>query len=207
MAKGKKHDIFIDMTAMSDVCVLLLTFFMLTATFKPKEPVEIIAPQSVSETKVPEHNVVTILIDIEGQVFMQVDGDNNKSALLNKVAAAYGLKLNEKQRKSFITQPSIGVAIKDLPAFLNLSMTEQDQAMKKLGIPTDTAGGARNELADWIRFAREINEDEIKFGIKADANTPYPKVDLVMKTMVAQKANRYSLMTSLRAMPDIAASN
>ena len=38
MAKAKKHDVWIDMTAMSDVTVLLLTFIILTATFLPPEP-------------------------------------------------------------------------------------------------------------------------------------------------------------------------
>ena len=37
-AKIKKKSTFIDMTAMSDVTVLLLTFFMLTSTFVKKEP-------------------------------------------------------------------------------------------------------------------------------------------------------------------------
>ena len=37
--KIKKKSTFIDMTAMSDVTVLLLTFFMLTSTFIQKEPV------------------------------------------------------------------------------------------------------------------------------------------------------------------------
>jgi biopolymer transport protein ExbD len=40
-AKIKKKDTFIDMTAMSDVTVLLLTFFMLTSTFVKKEPVQV----------------------------------------------------------------------------------------------------------------------------------------------------------------------
>ena len=35
-AKIKKKNMFIDMTAMSDVTVLLLTFFMLTASFVKK---------------------------------------------------------------------------------------------------------------------------------------------------------------------------
>ena len=35
-AKIKKKSTFIDMTAMSDVTVLLLTFFMLTSTFVKK---------------------------------------------------------------------------------------------------------------------------------------------------------------------------
>ena len=38
--KIKKKETRIDMTAMSDVTVLLLTFFMLTSTFLQKEPSE-----------------------------------------------------------------------------------------------------------------------------------------------------------------------
>ena len=37
----KKKSMFIDMTAMSDVTVLLLTFFMLTGNFIKKEPVQL----------------------------------------------------------------------------------------------------------------------------------------------------------------------
>ena len=48
-AKIKKKSTFIDMTAMSDVTVLLLTFFMLTSTFVKKEPVQVTTPGSVSE--------------------------------------------------------------------------------------------------------------------------------------------------------------
>lgn len=54
-AKIKKKSTFIDMTAMSDVTVLLLTFFMLTSTFVKKEPVQVFTPASVSEIKIPEN--------------------------------------------------------------------------------------------------------------------------------------------------------
>lgn len=40
--KVKKQDTFIDMTPMSDVMVLLLTFFMLTATFVKDEPIKVV---------------------------------------------------------------------------------------------------------------------------------------------------------------------
>ncbi|MBQ5696773.1 MAG: biopolymer transporter ExbD, partial [Muribaculaceae bacterium] len=43
----KKKSTFIDMTAMSDVTVLLLTFFMLTSTFLAKEPTTVVTPPSV----------------------------------------------------------------------------------------------------------------------------------------------------------------
>ena len=45
--KIKKADVWIDMTPMSDVMVLLLTFFMLTSTFVKQEPVKVNTPGSV----------------------------------------------------------------------------------------------------------------------------------------------------------------
>ena len=51
--KIKRKSTLIDMTAMSDVTVLLLTFFMLTSTFLQKEPTIVYTPSSVSEEKVP----------------------------------------------------------------------------------------------------------------------------------------------------------
>ena len=50
-AKIKKKSTFIDMTAMSDVTVLLLTFFMLTSTFVKKEPVQVFTPASVQKSR------------------------------------------------------------------------------------------------------------------------------------------------------------
>ena len=63
-AKIKKKNMFIDMTAMSDVTVLLLTFFMLTASFVKKEPVQVVTPASISEIKIPETNIMSILVDL-----------------------------------------------------------------------------------------------------------------------------------------------
>lgn len=59
-AKIKKKNMFIDMTAMSDVTVLLLTFFMLTASFVKKEPVQVVTPASISEIKIPETNIIPV---------------------------------------------------------------------------------------------------------------------------------------------------
>ncbi|MBP3535665.1 MAG: biopolymer transporter ExbD, partial [Muribaculaceae bacterium] len=83
--KIKRKSTLIDMTAMSDVTVLLLTFFMLTSTFLAKEPATVITPSSVSEVKVPLSNLVTILVSgaetksdgslnhaVEGKVFIGI---------------------------------------------------------------------------------------------------------------------------------------
>ena len=81
----KKQDTFIDMTPMSDVMVLLLTFFMLTATFTKEEPVKVNVPGSVSEIKIPENNLLTIFISPEGKVFMNMDNPNGQKAMAEKL--------------------------------------------------------------------------------------------------------------------------
>ena len=68
--KIKRKSTLIDMTAMSDVTVLLLTFFMLTSTFLQKEPVTVLTPSSVSEQKVPTANLASILVSPEGKIFI-----------------------------------------------------------------------------------------------------------------------------------------
>lgn len=197
MAKAKKHNVFIDMTAMSDVTVLLLTFFMLTATFLPKEPVQVLTPASVSEVKVPDYNALTILIDPKGQVYLNMTNEGDKLAVLNKMAADYGMTFNDRQKKVFLEQPSIGVPMNRMAAFLDLPMRDQDEAMRQLGVPTDSLN---NQLAGWVKHAREVNED-LRIAIKADQSTPYPLVGRVMKILVDMKENRYSLVTTLKGMP------
>ena len=83
------------MTAMSDVTVLLLTFFMLTSTFIQKEPVQVSTPGSVSEIKIPDTNILQILVDSKGKVFMSLDRQEDRAAVLEK-STAYP----SRQRKS-----------------------------------------------------------------------------------------------------------
>ena len=76
--KVKRKSTAIDMTPMSDVMVLLLTFFMLTTTFIQKEPVQVVTPASVSDIKIPETNVLQILVDKSGKIFLSLT--NRKTA-------------------------------------------------------------------------------------------------------------------------------
>ena len=83
-AKIKRKSTFIDMTAMSDVTVLLLTFFMLTSTFVKKEPVQVMTPASVSDIKIPETDILQILVDSSGKIFMSLDKQPDMAAVLDK---------------------------------------------------------------------------------------------------------------------------
>ncbi|HMM01469.1 MAG: ExbD/TolR family protein [Dysgonomonas sp.] len=197
--KVKKQSTFIDMTAMSDVTVLLLTFFMLTATFLPKEPVQVLTPASVSERKISEYNVLTILIDTQGRVFLNLDDDNAKKSVLQLMGQDYGITFNDKQVRSFIEQSHIGVPMSRMSAFLDMPLSAQDEEIKKMGVPTDSTN---NQLTRWVKHAREIGGDNMQIAIKSDQTTPYPDVDKVMKILVAMKENRYSLVTTLKKMPE-----
>jgi biopolymer transport protein ExbD len=195
--KTKKHSTFIDMTAMSDVTVLLLTFFMLTSNFIPKEPVQVITPSSVSEIKIPDGNVMTILIDIDGRVFLNLDRPQDKLKVLEDIGKDYTITFTDAQKASFLAQPNIGMPAGKLQAFLDLRMDEQDKAIKDYGIPTDSTN---NQFKRWVSHATEANS-ELSICIKADEKTPYPKIKHVLGILQDLKLNRYSLVTVLKPMP------
>ena len=62
LKKKRRIGISIDMTPMVDVAFLLLIFFMCTTVFKPPEKDKITLPESNSEAKSPESDIITIAI-------------------------------------------------------------------------------------------------------------------------------------------------
>ena len=175
----KRKSTFIDMTAMSDVTVLLLTFFMLTSTFIQKEPVVVTTPASVSEIKIPETNILSILVDPEGKVFMSMDKQEDKANVLKKLGQDYGINFSDKEIYEFSLLPSFGVPIQNMQEFLNLPSSEQDRLTQNYGIPADSTN---NQFKAWVQHAREVNRDLV-IAIKADQQTPYPKIKNVMNTL------------------------
>ena len=196
--KVKKQSTFIDMTAMSDVTVLLLTFFMLTATFLPKEPIRVTAPASVMEIKIPDANVLTILVKPSGQCYLNLDRPNDRKRVLEMVGRDHSIDFTERQVNAFVNQPIIGVPIRSLPKFLDMRLEEQDEVLKDSGIPIDSTN---NQLKTWIQYAVIANSG-LKIAIKADQDIPYVHVKTVIGTLQDLRENRFSLITVLRGMPD-----
>jgi biopolymer transport protein ExbD len=91
MAKAKRRiGIRIDMTPMVDVAFLLLIFFMTTTQFKPPEEVSVSLPYSSSEIKVPGSNLITVIVNGEGRVFIQEESGPTRAVEQGGVAAALG---------------------------------------------------------------------------------------------------------------------
>ena len=193
-AKIKKKSTFIDMTAMSDVTVLLLTFFMLTSTFVKKEPVQVTTPASVSEIKILESNILSILVDPDGKIFMSLDKQSDMREVLENMGKEYGVTFTPEQEQKFAISSTFGVPMKSMKTFLDLPTDQQDAVLKNEGIPCDSID---NQFKAWVRNARAVNSD-LRIAIKADQNTPYAVIKNVMNSLQDLRENRYNLITSLK---------
>ena len=203
--KIKKNDVWIDMTPMSDVMVLLLTFFMLTSTFVKNEPVKVITPGSVSEIKVPETDVLNILVAKDGKVFMSMDNQRQMLDVLDGMTNQFGVSLNAEQRAKFQKDPMWGVPMEKLGTYLSLDPHAMAGAIKSQGIPTDSIESngkkGKSEFQLWVEQARDVNSD-IKLAIKADEGTPYKIVKKVMSELQDMSENRYYLITQYKKQED-----
>ncbi|MDE5948644.1 MAG: biopolymer transporter ExbD [Prevotella sp.] len=195
--KIEKKDVWIDMTPMSDVMTLLLCFFMLTSTFLQPEPVKVNTPNSVSEKKVPEKDVLNILIDPSGKIFLGTDNKNDVKSMLQTMTDKFGISLNAAQKKNFYDNSAIGMSIDKFPAYLNLEADQMAEFIQTQGVPTDSIDGGMSQFQEWVAAAKEANSD-IKLAIKCDAKTPYKVVKTVMSELQDMNENRYQLITNLK---------
>ena len=185
----------VDMTAMCDVAFLLLTFFMLTSNFVAKEPIVVAIPSSVSEIKIPERDIITVLIDKDGKVFFGLDAQQVRKDVLENVGKAYSIEFTEKELTEYSKITSSGVPIEKMKAFLALSSEARDSKEAALGIPTDSLN---NQFKVWIKTARQVGGLKMRLAIKSDSNTPYKVIKSVMTALQDINENRYNLITSLK---------
>lgn len=182
--KIKKNDVWIDMTPMSDVMVLLLTFFMLSANFVKNEVVKVETPSSQTESKVPKNATLDIMIKpdtlfkgqgdkekIVGRVFLGTDKVSTMDSALNKVILQLPnykgkVNLSEEAKKAFLAETQIGIAIVDLPAYLGKTHEERTKDLKAGGVNLDSIidittstikeipPGKYSEFELWVRALR-----------------------------------------------------
>lgn len=161
--KVKRKSTLIDMTAMSDVTVLLLTFFMLTSTFLQKEPTQVVTPPSVSTQKIQLSNVAQVLVATSEtdkdtpKVYLSVTGEANpdipednpgawssenlrreiiKNAVaLYKDAGGKDPGITNDDIEKFAKIGSFGVPMSRLHEFLSLDQTKQDEWISDLESP------------------------------------------------------------------------
>jgi biopolymer transport protein ExbD len=194
--RPKKHAPHTDMTAMTDVAFLLLTFFIMTATFKSNDA-EITTPTSISQIKVPDDDIMVISIDKAGKVFFGVDAQPTRLAMLDNIGQAKGITFTDTEKAKFALQSSFGFPLNQLKPWLNMPKEQMGQ-VKQPGIPVDSTGAS--ELADWVYAARKANNG-LRIALKGDNLAKFPAFKDVLANLQSQNINKFNLTTGSEQAP------
>ena len=219
--KIKKSDIWIDMTPMSDVMVLLLTFFMLSVNFTKNEVVKVITPGSTTKAKVSSSAVLDITIDPEGRVLMSTDKTVTMQKALDQMLRDRETSLTPEQKQEIINFNQIGIPVKSMPDFLTKSHEDQVKLIKITGIPTDSLQNREDKLSEfqlWVKAMKngykewyndlsdaektEVSATKLEINIKADKDTPYSAVKLVIAELQDINESRYKLVTQAKKLEE-----
>lgn len=205
--KMPKSSPALDMTPMVDLAFLLVTFFMLTAQFRPEESVVVDTPSSQSVLDVPKDNIMFITIDSTGRVFWDFKEANDRvfdirGNILQTLSAKYNVGFTEEQMDKFRKLSGMGVPFEKLPDFLDLKTGDQRKAFhdQNDGIPFDSTN---NQLKEWVMVTQQTYYDATQVKpevvLKADGNVNYDIVNKVIKIFQSDEIqiNRFKMVTDL----------
>jgi biopolymer transport protein ExbD len=202
--KVKRSSTLVDMTAMCDVAFLLLTFFILTAKFRPTQIVQINTPTSRAEENVPE-DLITITVDKEGKAYLGFSVPKRRVEVLDKMIAKYPDRysvlagLTAKQKKQFGNMELLGVPAQNISQIITMSNDE----LAKLNMPGIPKDSTDNQLGDWIMAARYAYADDdlnkLKFAIKGDKTSNIKAVQRVIAVLREKDINSFNLITSMES--------
>lgn len=204
----------LDMTPMVDLAFLLVTFFMLTASFRMAEPVVVDPPSSIGMVDLPDNHIL-VTVDDKGRAFFGISNSTAKMNALREMAKRYKIQFTEEQIVKFSGLPSFGVDIKDLPAYIDAKDEQRKNFKGQTGVPLDTIK-PNNQLKDWINIGgteavrvyqaakekaaesnTEFKAEKPRYAIKCAAKTKYIYVKDVIRTFTDLKIYQFNLITSL----------
>jgi biopolymer transport protein ExbD len=211
--KMKRKSPHVDMTPMVDLFSLLLTFFMLTTSFRPQEAAVIDTPYSVSEKQAPDKNLITIAVTKDNKVFFDMSNSGTtfdaqgkeiadtsshyRRQLIKKIAEQNQIAFTDKEIKTFETGSSFGMSFLSIKSWLDATEPKVKEGLMK-GIPIDsTEANPSGELGLWVRFARILNPNA-EVAIKGDGDADYKIVKRVMDIMQENKVQKFNLVTNLQ---------
>ncbi len=182
----KKPGVNIDMTPLVDVIMLLLTFFMLVATFKVEstEAIQIKLPESVvtDTTKLPEKDIMTLTLTQNGDVFLDVDNYKVREQVFGD---AFGIGLFHPDSTSKSEYETTGGMVGGKPFKRKVIIMNRSQFEKSL-----------NDLRISLR---NLSGKDFRIVIKGDTQTDYGIVEDLMDIFKATKNTRFALVTDIKS--------
>jgi len=194
----------LDMTPMVDLAFLLVTFFMLTASFRMAEPVTVDPPSSIGQITLPDNHIM-VTVDKDGKLFFGISNAAAKTAALRRMSEKYKIPFTEEQIKKFGGLPNT-------PESKRMTFKPQN------GIPLDSLN---NQLRDWISFGgaeavkiyndakekaksanQEFKAEKPRYAIKCDSKTKYIFVQDIVEVFTKLKIYQFNLITGLEANPN-----
>ncbi len=207
----------IDMTPMVDLAFLLVTFFMLSASFRSSEPVEVDVPSSISDKIIPE-NVLLVTVDRGGRAFFNLSDPEARRELLMNMSSKYKIGLSDEQVEKFTIMTSFGCTMRELPQYIDMS-NEERKRLETKGIPYDSTN---NELKDWIFYGNvaalntgktafedaklkgdspDADDFKPKFILKVDNKALYVHAQNVINVFRDLNLNNLNFITSMETAP------
>ena len=178
------------MNPMVDMAFLLVSFFMMTTTFKADLPAEISIPFSKAQLKLPDKNICTITIDAEGRVFIGLDNKFDRKQMLQYVAQQNAINLSSDQAELFSLLSSSGVPLEEISHFLTLEGDER-KAYYQSGIPISKEN---NQLRNWLIGSR-LSNPNLRFAVNGDGDASVAIVKRVFDILQDINITRFNLVT------------
>ena len=202
-AKLPRKSTNIDMTAMCDVAFLLLSFFILATKFKPPEALSVVTPSSVSTKVAPEKDVVMVIIDKDGKVYLSVSETNQseKKDMIDDINTSKNLGLSDAEKNNFVRVPNayIGAPFSQLKSYLDKDPTEL-QKINKPGIPA--VDSTNNEMVDWFRAAQTAFQGKkMNILVKGDDASKYPSFQGVIIALKKNDLMKFQVVTASVPVP------
>jgi biopolymer transport protein ExbD len=191
------------MTAMCDVAFLLLSFFILATKFKPPEALSVVTPSSVSTKVAPEKDVVMVIIDKDGKVYLSVSEANQaeKKDMIDAINTQHNIGLTDQEKANFIRVPNayIGAPFNQLKSYLDKT-PEELQKVVKPGIPA--VDSTNNEMVDWFRAAQTAFEGKrMNILVKGDDASKYPSFQGVIIALKKNDLMKFQVVTASIPVP------